>query len=374
MIRKWYFVINESGLFEYEYMIKAAVLSARKYTNLQPYCIYYGAECEILSWLVNNDVVVVRHVSSFMDEINLTEDNSNWSRSVATGAYLRLDIPLLETEDEYVIYTDCDVVFTKKFSVPTDLPKYFAVSTENEINNWNFFNTGVMVINVPAMRSQLPRIHFEVKGRLNLLWKSGFGTYDQGVLNATFKDQWSRLDPLYNWKPYWGVNDNAKIIHYHGPKPSHIYNLMHSVNLGGVPQAYSDIYIQQPCSMSYYLGYFEQFGTGDLNNLYCGFVDVFFVFENCLTISGWGVENDRPLSSAPMVVVNGVQVNVIDYLVQERIDVAENLFLNDFSLGFEIKVDVSLFDYPIDFSVSTADGRFDFDASTGQKLLLEIDQ
>ena len=24
----------------------------------------------------------------------------------------------------------------------------------------------------------------------------------------------------YNWKPYWGINDKAKLIHFHGMKPS----------------------------------------------------------------------------------------------------------------------------------------------------------
>lgn len=23
----------------------------------------------------------------------------------------------------------------------------------------------------------------------------------------------------YNWKPYWGINGNAKLIHFHGMKP-----------------------------------------------------------------------------------------------------------------------------------------------------------
>ena len=23
-----------------------------------------------------------------------------------------------------------------------------------------------------------------------------------------------------NWKPYWGLNSNAEIVHFHGPKPS----------------------------------------------------------------------------------------------------------------------------------------------------------
>jgi hypothetical protein len=30
---------------------------------------------------------------------------------------------------------------------------------------------------------------------------------------------WKPLRPELNWKPYWGINPAAKIIHFHGPKP-----------------------------------------------------------------------------------------------------------------------------------------------------------
>ena len=30
---------------------------------------------------------------------------------------------------------------------------------------------------------------------------------------------WDRLRPELNWKPYWGENAQARIVHFHGPKP-----------------------------------------------------------------------------------------------------------------------------------------------------------
>jgi hypothetical protein len=31
--------------------------------------------------------------------------------------------------------------------------------------------------------------------------------------------RWDKLDPKMNWKPYWGINSDAYMIHFHGPKP-----------------------------------------------------------------------------------------------------------------------------------------------------------
>jgi tetratricopeptide (TPR) repeat protein len=44
--------------------------------------------------------------------------------------------------------------------------------------------------------------------------------YDQGAYNLFFKDKWDRLDIQLNWKSYWDFSPEAKIIHFHGPKPT----------------------------------------------------------------------------------------------------------------------------------------------------------
>jgi lipopolysaccharide biosynthesis glycosyltransferase len=43
--------------------------------------------------------------------------------------------------------------------------------------------------------------------------------WDQTMYNNLFKNQISRLPIEYNWKPYWGINEKSKIIHFHGIKP-----------------------------------------------------------------------------------------------------------------------------------------------------------
>ncbi len=47
---------------------------------------------------------------------------------------------------------------------------------------------------------------------------TGPDPYDQPVLNDFYRDRWERLPLALNWKPYWGHDPAAKILHFHGPK------------------------------------------------------------------------------------------------------------------------------------------------------------
>ena len=31
--------------------------------------------------------------------------------------------------------------------------------------------------------------------------------FDQGAYNKFYQNKWDRLNPIYNWKPYWGISD-----------------------------------------------------------------------------------------------------------------------------------------------------------------------
>jgi hypothetical protein len=44
--------------------------------------------------------------------------------------------------------------------------------------------------------------------------------YDQGAYNLFFAGKWAHLDVGLNWKSYWSLNCDAKMIHFHGPKPN----------------------------------------------------------------------------------------------------------------------------------------------------------
>jgi hypothetical protein len=57
---KWYFTFNERVVGWLGDMIKAAVLSAKQYTNLEPHCIYDGRDNHLTDWLTAMSVTIHR--------------------------------------------------------------------------------------------------------------------------------------------------------------------------------------------------------------------------------------------------------------------------------------------------------------------------
>lgn len=257
-IKKWYFVINEGALNSYKDMIKVAVYTAVNVAKLKPYCIYYGNEIPFLNWLRSNGVAVIHHASSIIDSIKSSENTNLWNKDIAQGAYLRLDIPILEFEDDYVLYTDCDVIFTseiKNFGTP---PKLFSAAPEFEKDNWNYCNTGVMVLNVKALRESHDEFaDFCSKNLTKLPEIAPGGVYDQAAFNYFYKGRWDKLPLELNWKPYWGINEDAKIVHFHGPKPKHI-DLIKGDFLDNIPKIYINLFNRSVDGAKYYLNKFKQ--------------------------------------------------------------------------------------------------------------------
>ena len=97
------------------------------------------------------------------------------------------------------------------------LPKEAGVCPEFErSNDYSYFNAGVMLINTEVAKSKYNDfIHM-----INNSIKAETECCDQGYLNDLYKNQYNKLPLEYNWKPYWGINQNAKIIHFHGIKPN----------------------------------------------------------------------------------------------------------------------------------------------------------
>jgi hypothetical protein len=85
-------------------------------------------------------------------------------------------------------------------------------------------NSGVMLINVPRLRKDMPAI---IDHGCDLLSGSPLG-FDQEFLTQFYRGAWDPLALRYNWKPYWGVNDDARIVHWHGPKVEIARNLSQS--------------------------------------------------------------------------------------------------------------------------------------------------
>jgi hypothetical protein len=134
----------------------------------------------------------------------------------SVGHWLRVVLPQVETEREFVLYTDCDVLFLRRVDWAAIRPKIFAAAPEFKRDNWNYFNAGVMVMNVPAMAASYAGFEAHVCERIF----SGAHPYydDEFALNEAYRGFWEKLDPALNWKPYWGYCAAVGLLHFHGPK------------------------------------------------------------------------------------------------------------------------------------------------------------
>jgi hypothetical protein len=213
---KWYFAIDEGGgLGATGEDAKTAVRSARLVGGLEPHLLYYGARSEFTVWMEKNGVTVIDTAPSFTDTIRQAEADGVY-KAHSIGHWLRVAVPLVEQEREFVLYTDCDVIFLKRVNWDLIRPKVFAAAPEFKPDNWNYFNAGVMVLNVPYMRATYPA--FEAHCIKRIMDPDWFQYDDEVALNEAYRGLWDRLDPRLNWKPYWGYKSDAALLHSHGPK------------------------------------------------------------------------------------------------------------------------------------------------------------
>jgi hypothetical protein len=74
-----------------------------------------------------------------------------------------------------------------------------------------------MLMNTDRLALDYAAFHQYASENLDSLPVIGF---DQGIYMALYAGRWERLPAEYNWKPYWGHCPEAKIVHFHGPKPT----------------------------------------------------------------------------------------------------------------------------------------------------------
>lgn len=216
----------------YSNLFKLSLKSALENTDLEMVIMYDGdAETDCSNIMneyqarYNDRVRVIPHRFSLEEDLKSAYSNhyikmvsENSSLKKISGAFMRLDVPFVEEKDEFVLYTDIDVYFNK--NLDTDKlakPKFLAAAPEFEkdILNLKYFNSGVMLLNVENMRNKCKLIFEELKtGKIE-----NSGLLDQGLLNKYCFNDMDILPLEYNWKPYWGINPDARIIHFHGMKP-----------------------------------------------------------------------------------------------------------------------------------------------------------
>jgi hypothetical protein len=260
---KWVFGFNEETLWYDNYVryIKCAVNSCKRNApSLEPVFMYDGYRGALTEWLESKGVTVIIAKSPLCEHFRGLERERGFGASTACGAFLRVEIPRLMQEqgwdDSHVLYTDCDVMFLKPISFDV-LPEYFSCAPEFNMNNWSYFNSGSMLINVPKMRETYNEFIDYILTCGDVINQS----YDQGCLNEFYKGKWSRLNPAYNWKPYWGVNSAARIVHFHGAKIENIEKILAN-KLQGVPEVCVRMFRSNPEAYRTYGNLAKRFEKG----------------------------------------------------------------------------------------------------------------
>lgn len=244
LLKRWYFTVNDRGLLNAKNQIEVAVRSAQNNTELEPFCIYAGNDEKNISWLKSLGVSVIIHEASFSDAMRIGYGDKY---RIFSGHWLRVDIPIIEDKYEHILYTDIDVLFMKH-PVPDNLPDLLGVVTE-ERNGGEMFNNGVMVMNIPALREDHKAFVSAIRKRM--LNNFTYPAHDQASYNRFYRRRHSEIDRGFNWRPYWGKNDQASIIHFHGPKPDQAEDLERGRGKK-ISQVLIDLWRQNPEAYKFY--------------------------------------------------------------------------------------------------------------------------
>jgi len=193
--------------------------SALENTCLNVFLVYDGKREEIVD--IDKRVTIIEHRHRLYNTlINTRKKDIAGFNMIATGSFLRTEIPMLCKShgflDDYCLYSDFDVIFNKAdFSGLYEIkPEFFAAAPEHDKNNFTYFNAGILWMNLKTMFKEDLIIMNHISHNINNLH-----VLDQTAYNNLYGERFTRLPLEYNWKPYWGINHEAKIIHWHGAKP-----------------------------------------------------------------------------------------------------------------------------------------------------------
>ncbi len=237
---KWYFGFNEHASKWFADMVRVAIASAATHApQLEPHCLYDGeAETRpdaLAAWPSGRDSPCRRpHPRAAWPRRTSWPAmpgvaTTRWRRAATTCAW-----PSPEAAgdgDEHVLFTDCDVMFTGPVDLSSIRPALIAAAPE------------MLDVRHPApgaggARLQLRR-HRDERGRnagADAGHRRGAGTRRLPYLPAgavhlrpgraqhgdSIGGEWERLPDILNWRPAFGINPRAAIVHWHGPKPRHI--------------------------------------------------------------------------------------------------------------------------------------------------------
>lgn len=227
-----YYCIDDIGINnEVGEMLKMSIASAVENSGLSVKCLYCGEDEKFVNLLEKIGAEVICIKSRIDNQIIDAHRTINFPLH-ARGAYLRYEIAAIDN-NSYSLYVDCDVFFASEFILPENLPTL--VSACNEAHKNDVFNSGVLLFNNANFKKT-------TQDFLNYA-TANFGTWTVGVDQIPFNDFYrgsiGRLDDLYNWRPAFGINHDARMIHFHGTKVEEIYYLL----VNNIPEAYSNPYL-----------------------------------------------------------------------------------------------------------------------------------
>ena len=120
-------IVNRKDYFN---MLKVTLISARKNTSLRLICLYDGKIGDpVYNLLKDFKVEIIIHELPYKKELMEiyshewmeTELGKDIENSRIFGTFMRMEIPIIEKEDEYVLYTDMDIIFNDDILLK-DLP------------------------------------------------------------------------------------------------------------------------------------------------------------------------------------------------------------------------------------------------------------
>jgi hypothetical protein len=226
----WFCALTEDSprFHQYAEMVMVAVYTARKFTSLRPHLIYDGKDNEFTAWLDRHGVKIIPHRSFLREELaKLGQREKNpYIEAAVSGAFLRVELPRLvppSPAGDIVFYTDCDVMF--KDEVLPQLREihceYFAVTPHARDSQDDIINSGVMLMNLAVLRRTADEFYQFIFEHLDELKGEAWdqGAYYRFYRDANGRPLWNWLPLELNWRPCWGDEGSARIIHFHGPKP-----------------------------------------------------------------------------------------------------------------------------------------------------------
>lgn len=158
------------------------------------------------------------------------------TRGITRAAYFRLLIPWMFPQYPKIIYCDGDIVFCQSVSSLYNIDvadnSFAGVHTpfydcgyfcnyckENNINQGNYINSGILLINTDFVKKIITKEKIISKLEHKYLYQ------DQDIINILFSDTIKLIPIKYNFPSYIHpvIDEAPVVVHYSGPKPWKVF-------------------------------------------------------------------------------------------------------------------------------------------------------